>query len=269
MSLEMLANPHADLGQIDVTVLRDAVRILTRCGLAGDDAADGIRGRGQAAMMEWLRPRLLDAAEQELTAIQRYLTRWHILWGMFWTRNERGVLRPYRRPRHRQAFHDGVCVALLLVAVRKALMPGAKDRGELRYARTIARIVTAISGDSKDFANVLRDFPARTGKPRPITARLRTRRWPWHCSTPSWPAAYNLACAYAALAARSGTEPDRLVAKVVDSLEFAVCNPECEMERPSEWIGNDPDFGRLTRTNNETFLAFLDDQRKRDYPADG
>lgn len=187
---------------------------------------------------------------------------------MFWPRNERGVTRPYRRPRHRQAFHDGVCVALLLVAVRKALMPGAKAGGELRYPRTIARIVTAISGDSKDFANVLRDFPARIGKPRPITARLGTRRWPWHCSTPSWPAAYNLACAYAALAARSENEPERLVTKVVASLEFAVCNPECEMERPSEWIGNDPDFGRLCRTNNETFQAFLDDQQKRDYPAD-
>jgi len=269
MSLEMLANPHAELGQIDVTVLRDALRILARCGLACDDVADGVRGRDQAAMMEPLRPRLLDAAEQELTAIQRYLTRRHIIWGMFWTRNERGVLRPYRRARHRQAFHDGVCVALLLVAVRKALMPGAKAGGDLRYSRTIARIVTAISGDSKDFANVLRDFPARTAKPRPITARLRTRRWPWHCSTPSWPAAYNLACAYAALAARSGVEPERLVAKVVASLEFAVCNPECEMERPSEWIGNDPDFGRLSRTSNETFQAFLDDQRKRDYPADG
>ena len=269
MSLEMLANPHADLGQIDVTVLKDAVRILARCGLTGDDAADKMPGQDPAGLMEVLRPRLLAAAEQEFKAIQRYLTRWHIIWEAFRRRDERGVLRPYLRRRHRQAFHDGVCVALLLVAVRKGLIPGANASGELRYARTIARIATAISGDSKDFANVLRDFPARTAKPRPITARLRTRRWPWQYTTPSWPAAYNLACAYAALAARAENEPDRLVAKVVASLEFAICNPECEMERPSEWIGSDPDFGRLFRTENKVFQAFLDNQRKRDYPADG
>ena len=40
---------------------------------------------------------------------------------------------------------------------------------------------------------------------------------------------------------------DSLAAKVVRSLEFAICNPESEMERPSEWIGNDPDFTWLYR----------------------
>jgi hypothetical protein len=55
---------------------------------------------------------------------------------------------------------------------------------------------------------------------------------------------------------------------VVRSLEFAICNPECEMERPSEWIGNDPDLSRLCKGKHEPFTRFLDDQRKRDYPAD-
>jgi hypothetical protein len=269
MSLEMLANPHAELGQIDVTVLRDALRILARCGLIGDDVAGKLCDRDQAGLMDPLRPHLLAAAEREFKAIQQYLTWRHIVWETFRRRDERGVLRPYLHRRHRQAFHDGVCVALLLVAVRKGLMPKGQGDGEVRYARLTARIATAISGDSKDFANVLRDFPARTAKPRPITARLRTRRWPWQCSTPSWPAAYNLACAYAALAARAEIGPDRLVAKVIASLEFAICNPECEMERPSEWIGNDPDFGHLNRTRNECFTAFVNDQRKRDYPGDG
>jgi hypothetical protein len=35
------------------------------------------------------------------------------------------------------------------------------------------------------------------------------------------------------------TELDPLVRKVIGSLEFALCNPECEMERPSEWIDHD------------------------------
>jgi hypothetical protein len=269
MSLEMLANPDPGLAEIDMATLKEALQILDRCRVT-DDVADRIPESGQAGLPDWLRSCLLAAAWQELQAILRYLTWRRIIWRSFLHRNERAVLRPYWRPRHRQAFHDGVCVALLLVAVRRALMDGAEARGKLRRAGAIARIAGAISGDSRDFAKVLPEIPARTAKQEPITTRLRTRRWPRQCSTPSWPAAYNLACGYAALAvgADPKTEPSPLVRKAVRSLEFAVCNPECEMERPSEWISNDPDFGWLCRGEYEPFTAFLDDQRNRDYPAD-
>jgi hypothetical protein len=272
MSLEMLANPDPGLGEIDITTLKEALRILGRCGVTADDAADGIRDCSQAGLPDRLRLCLLGAAQQELEAIQRYLTWRHIIWRSFWRRNERAVLRPYWRPRYRQAFHDGVRVALLLVAARRlALPPGAATQGKLSHARTISRIAAAISGDSEDFAKALRSFPGRTAKRQPITARMRTRRQPWQRSTPSWPAAYNLACAYAALAAGADpmTELDPLVTKVVRSLEFAVCNPGCEMDRPSEWIGSDPDFSWLVREGNTRFMPFLNDQCNRDYPADG
>jgi hypothetical protein len=270
MSLEMLANPDYVLDKTDMTTLKDALRILDRCRVT-DDVADGIGDVVQAGLPRWLRPYLLTAACQELRAVQRYLTWRHIIWASFWRRNERAVLRPYRQPRHRQAFHDGVRVAQLLVAVRKALMGGAAEGDKPRHASTIARIAAAISGDSGDFVTMLPGFPARTAKPQPVPARLRTRRWRWQCSTPSWPAAYNLACAYAALAAHADakTKPDPLIKKVVGSLEFAICNPECEMERPSEWIGNDPDFSRLSGGQNDCFMAFLDNQWKRDYPVGG
>jgi hypothetical protein len=267
MSLEMLANPHFELGEIDFTALRKALRILDRCQVT--DNVAGQVGDGQVGLTDELRRSLLDAAWKELHEIEQYLTRWRIIWGSFWRRNERAVLRPYWHPRHRQAFHDGVCVGLLLVAVRQAELSGAKAAGKLRRTGKTARIAAAISGDSTDFATVLPGFPDRRPKQRPITVRLRTRR-PWQCSTPSWTAAYNLACAYAALAASAETETalDPLARKVVRSLEFAICNPECEMERPSEWIGNDPDFGWLRDGENQRFLAFLDDQRTRDYPAE-
>jgi hypothetical protein len=46
-----------------------------------------------------------------------------------------------------------VCVALLLVAVRQALLPGVEAREKLGHAKTIARIAAAISGDSRDFSS--------------------------------------------------------------------------------------------------------------------
>jgi hypothetical protein len=270
MSLEMLASPDYVFDKIDMTTLEEALRILGLCDVA-DAVAGRIRDGRQVCLPAWLRSRLLAAAQQELHAIQRYLTWRHIIWASFRHRNERAVLSPYRHPRHRQAFHDGVCVAQLLVAVRQALIPGAQDVGKLRHASTIARITAAIAGDSRDFAKELPGFPARTAKQQPIPTRLRTRRWPRQYSTPSWPAAYNLACAYAALAAHTDAkpQPDPLIKKVVGSLKFAICNPECEMERPSEWIGNDPDFSQLSGGQNDCFMAFLDDQWKRDYPVGG
>ena len=42
-------------------------------------------------------------------------------------------------------------------------------------------------------------------------------------------------------------KPDQAI---VNSLEFTVCNPECEMERPGDWIGNDPDFSFLHPDEN-------------------
>lgn len=187
MSLEMLANPQSGIEKVDITTLKEVLQILDRCKVTDDVAG----GTGDLAYpSDPLRSCLLKAARQELQAIQRYLTWRHIIWDSFWHRNERAVLRPYWRPRHRQAFHDGVCVALLLVAVRLAQLPDAEAGGKLRHLHMIAGIAAAIAGDSQDFARIL---PARTAKKQqPIGARLRTRRRPWQCSTPSWPAAYNL-----------------------------------------------------------------------------
>ena len=124
-----------------------------------------------------------------------------------------------------------------------------------------------------------------------MVKRLRTRRWPRQYSTPSWPAAYNLACVYAAICAdlnqqlkacrrkpkgeQAKNEAKKiedklrdLVGKVVTSLEFAINNPECEMERPSEWIASDPDFGCLRSDDDfsKDFRDFLANLKQRDYP---
>jgi hypothetical protein len=60
-----------------------------------------------------------------------------------------------------------------------------------------------------------------------------------------------------------------LARQAVTSLEFAINNPECEMERPSEWIASDPDFGCLRSPDDQfstDFRNFLAIQKQRDYP---
>ena len=276
MSLEMLANPHFKFDEADVATLTQVQRILDRCGVP-DSKVARIRDDGEGGLPECLTAYLLAAARQELLAIQRYLTWRHIIWGSLRHRNERAVLRPYRRPRHRQAFHDGVCVALLLVAVRQALADKGPPKRKLRHARTIARIAIAISGHSEDFTS-LQCLPAAKAPQReqPMGAECAPGAGPGSTSTPSWPPA-NLACdlqgtrGQQGIDGRRGREAtvDPLVTKVIDSLEFALCNPECEMKRPSEWIRNDPDFSWLCGQKYKGFAAFLDGQGNRDYPADG
>ena len=90
--------------------------------------------------------------------------------------------------------------------------------------------------------------------------------------------------------ARSSVLLRRLTDLIVSSLRFTVCNPECEMERPWDWIYNDPDFIFMhlsdTKDGDQTargkkakkkeagtanafaaFREFLGQQEQRDYPS--
>jgi hypothetical protein len=91
----------------------------------------------------------------------------------------------------------------------------------------------------------------------PAEKRNRTRWLPWQCRTPSWEAAYNTACAYAAL---------NLDHRVIISLQHAINNPDCEMQRPWDWISHDPDFSCLKSSSKE-FNDFLDALEDKDYPV--
>jgi hypothetical protein len=276
MSLEMIANPAfrlraADTDE-DAAMLLESLAILNRCSVTGNGTRweDLIAGR---ALRAELRETLLLAARDELRAIRRQLTLPHVIWGTFRHRDERVIRGPHWSLRKRQSFHDGLCAAELLVAIRRILNGtepcGASEkpvrmRLATRRAADIARDNVSISWH---LANMKAQDPQGTpgqqgtaGPPDrkwpPAEKRDRTRWLPWQRRTPSWEAAYNTACAYAAL---------DLDDRVIISLQRAINNRDCELQRPWDWISQDPDFCYVK--SSKKFKDFLDDQERNDYPA--
>ena len=269
MSLEMISNPAFPLQDTDADMLDEILTILNRCGATRDvvrQPDDIVAGMLQPA----LREKLLVAARDELRVIRRQLTLRHVIWGTFRYRDERVVRMPHWGLRQRQSFHDGLCVAELLVAIRRTLNEAepAGASGKLRHMGLALRMAADIARDNVSIGQRLATLTTQgTAEPRgpvessgrkfqPSEKQNRTRWLPWQHRTPSWEAAYNTACAYAAL---------NLDHRVVISLQHAINNPGCEMQRPWDWISHDPDFSCLKSVKR--FTDFLDIQERKDYPV--
>jgi hypothetical protein len=272
MSLEMIANPAFRLRKTpavdDTNMLVESLAILNRCGVTRnstrweDHIVDG-------RLQPELRETLLLAAREELRAIRRQLTLRHVIWGTFRHRDERVIRGPHWHLRTRQSFHDGLCAAELLVAIRRILNgkepPSASEK--LVHMRLASRRAADIARDDVPISQHLANRkapdspePQGTSKPQdrkwqPAERRDRTRWLPWQRRTPSWEAAYNTACAYAAL-----DRDDR----VVISLQRALSNRDCELQQPWNWISRDPDFSCLKPS--QKFKRFLGSLEKSDYP---
>jgi hypothetical protein len=335
MSLEMIANPEHYLPNDKATwdKLGEILQILSRCGLVDEKvkvSAEILTDKGPQEITappcgyeappcmrvsHGFAMELLQAAAKDLRQVRAQLSAWHVMRDTLIRRDERAVWLPHWRPRHRQAFQDGVCVAELLIAIRCRLreldgadsgwLQRARDRRHLRRA---TRITSFIAG-APAFINKLQagqdghwcDVTASKAGPSVPQARTRVRhrvRWlPWQRRTPSWQAAYNTACLYAALtdAARekyaaltdearekgaSLEEVQRnleelkkvqrnLEGRVIASLRRAVEDPHTELERPSDWIHSDPDF-HVIDANPLVFTKFCDflcEQMHQDYPV--
>src|SRR5215472_7698007 len=92
----------------EVSKLDEALKILRRCHVIGAGKSEANHAcDGKRQLLVGLRSDLLDGAWKELQAIRKYLTMHHIIWRSFWHRDERGILKPYWRLRHRQGFYDG------------------------------------------------------------------------------------------------------------------------------------------------------------------
>ena len=138
MSLEMIANPAFSIPDEEATDMRESLSILDRCRVTRDAgriydefARERLPGPLKEKRADALREMLLAAAQNELRIVRRQLTLWRVIWAMFCHRDERMIRRPYLRLRERQSFHDGACVAELLVAVRRSLLEEGNQSGPL------------------------------------------------------------------------------------------------------------------------------------------
>jgi hypothetical protein len=273
-------------------ILDDTLDILYRAGRTPVDHCtdDDIRPRpgtsGPSVLSPALREVLLGSARQDLRVIRRQLALAVIVWNTFWRRQERSVWLPHWRLAARQGFRDGVCVAELLVAVKQRLneVPLGEELGQPRVRKTGLserlrqrkglQIVAAITGDASAVTRVLATppdawliaaappgAPSRTYVP---TTRDRVRWLPWQARTASWQAAYNTACLYAVLVRNRLASEEQVVA----SLRRVVLNRDSGVERPHDWLSNDPDLAPLLREDSPYKKArtFLEAQERRDYP---
>ena len=188
-----------------------------------------------------------------------------MLWAAFAHRDERAIWTPYLTGlRLRQSFHDGACVAQLLVAVRQRQSETSGQAGPAagsapplkpRHQGLAIRVASAIAGPDDRISSVVRQrrgqwpLPLTTDTLGPRDPRDRVRRLPFLRRTASWQAAYNTACLYAALAAESlaaGDEARQACEdRVLVSLRRVVGNSRSELGRPYDLIAKDPDFSTL------------------------
>lgn len=287
MSLEMIANPKFELhGKKAKETLCECLDILDRCRVTHHYKSrdcDIERIKPGERLPRHLRMELLLAAQAELCAVRRQLTPWRLIWAAFVHRDERAIWKHYWRLAERERFHDAARVAELLVAVRQRLNEteecgGAEgsfgqgpsaimnryNRFMNRYNRARAEWITAaITGDKDTIKALLNPkHKSRAGEDtQPGRHAQRTRWLLWQHSTPSWQAAYNTACLYAALA--RGRDKTKMTQLVVTSLIRAVSDRHCEMGQPSDWIDKDPDFNSVRQTGK--FKEFYKHQCEIDH----
>jgi len=121
----------------------------------------------------------------------------------------------------------------------------------------------ALDPEEPVLAEAVPEGPARAAWIPPTRDRVR---WlPWQKRTASWQAAYNTACLFAVLLQQGLATEEQVIA----SLRRVVNNLDSGLERPYDWISNDPDFTPLLRPDcpHRKVKTFLEAQERRDYPV--
>lgn len=86
----------------------------------------------------------------------------------------------------------------------------------------------------------------------------------WRYGKVPWQALYNAACLHA-LPAPGVPLPASGVRAAVELLRLAITHPDCELDRPTEWLSSDPDL-RLLHAHGE-FRHLIREQASRDFTS--
>lgn len=299
MSLEMIASPRPKLRNDDDPrrQLDEILGLLNRNGLPirastrPNDLTPCADDKMRCVLSPALSLELLTVAAKELRGVLVQLTLRRVVWDTFRYRNERAVWLQYWTwlpawgLRRRWAFHDGVRVAELLVAIRikriesdRKLQDGDEGlsaalttavrlvdenlrdghyEGAIKIASAVAGEASAIAGDQSRSAETIRQEQSnriRKALAQPTSGAVPRRHrlgglWHLRRAKASWQAAYNAACLYAALADEEAAQDQvgQQAAQdlVVACLRSAIGNPRSEMERGYDWISRDPDLSFL------------------------
>ena len=200
--------------------------------------------------------------------VQRQLSLWKVVWASFRHHDEREIWRHYYGLTKQQRFRDGATVAGCVIARLRIIGPRRETSGVRdMYPRRAVDIAGFVTGETKVIESLLRP-PSNAGSqealvaspkiegavasvPRCGSPNIRStptaRRWlPGQHCTPSWQAAYNVACLYAlAFQQCSDSEKGPIAGLAVTSLRKAVDPRHSELRWPSEWIMVDPDLDAL------------------------
>jgi hypothetical protein len=168
MSLEMMANPEIKpLGDDSKETLCECLSILDRCRVTNTRVCrDDIRLGGP--LPRRLRMELLTAAQDELGAVRRQLTPWHLIWAVFVHRDERAIWRHYWRLTERQRFRTGHLEITLTSACMEA-MPGAVGAAASTGSRTEHRAHPSFARQAR---TGLASVPGTTAAPSAVRVPL-------------------------------------------------------------------------------------------------
>ncbi len=185
---------------------------------------------------------LLMLACRELRAYRRRMRASWLLWGALIHRQERSAYLELLRTGPKWLLHP-----------RRRL---ATPRVALAGMELALRIMEA----PREAEQEVRKRRSRTMRQLGLDRVLDGGR-DWVYGRLPWQAVYNAACLYATTAI--GEPSNEAASKAVTLLRLAISDPECELDRPSEWIGADPSLGTLHWQPG--FRAFVREQARRDF----
>ena len=299
MSLEMIASPTSKLRNDDnpQRQLDEILGIFNRNGLSAragtlqSDLTQCADDKTRCTLSPSLSLELLTVAAKVLRGVRTQLTLRRVVWDTFRYRNERAVWLQYWAwlrvwgLRRRWAFHDGVRVAELLVAIRIKLIQsdviakhGKPEDGDEELDRALKaaatrvdanrrhgryedaiRIASAIAGEASPNAGTIRR--EQSDRIRQVLARHTTGKAGglslvisgavplWHRLGGLWHlrrAKASWQAAYnAACLYAALADNEADQDAVIACLRSAIGNPRSEMERAYDWISRDPDLSFL------------------------